>query len=1031
MTPEQLRHIDEVFCSAIELPSAERDEFVRRAFRQENTLYDKVRRMLEAHSQTGALNPPLVAAGQERLPPVFHSGQLAAGRYRIVRFLERGGMGEVYEAQDRELGIPVALKTLLPAIAADELMIARFKREIALSRTVTHRNVCKVFDIARHEREDGGEIVFLTMELLAGETLSAALNRNGAMTEAEALPLLAQMASALDASHRAGVIHRDFKPSNVMLVSEDGVIRAVVMDFGLARKFAATGDDATTVGSKLMGTLNYMAPELLTGAPATFASDMYAFGMTAYQMVAGRLPFSDEPPLAAAIARLRHPVPSPRMLCQNLDTRWETTILRSVDRKPENRFHKAGQFVAALRRETDSTTVTVLQPFRFVARAWARRAMLAAAIIVISAAGIAGAAWERARHRLPPEAQLMYSQGAADIDAGAYFAAGKALEEAVKLAPHAPLMRARLAEALLELDSPERASEQMLQARRENLLWLSKADRLHIEAIDLGITHEYAAAAAKYVQIARKRADNAEIDVDLGRAYGNAGRLDEAISAFRRAAEGPSRSPAAWLRLGEVYAVQRKKKLSEDAFAEADRLYQLTSNLEGIGETALQRGIAATGRSELDTGAEYLRSALHIAQYAGNWQQEITATLRLSTNAYLAGDPTAAERYAGDGLDLARHHNLNALAVRGLVNLGNAFRLKQNYEPAEQRYHEALDLAMEIPELHLVAYCQLSLAGLHWDMKRREEAASEASQALSFYRPHHYAKEALQSEIVIARFQRDGGQYEAALASLLSVLQTAQSLSDTQSMAAAHGDIGNLLFDRDHFPEALVHYRESLELASDAQQIGYAAMQCGNTLWRLGNYVDAEAMFGRADNAAEKFAPLYLQLLYSRAGMLLSQDKTKEAAEKARSAITSNIVRSAEFDANVSDILCLSLVRGGSPQAGLPFCERAWNAVSSSLDTSEKVDVAAAIVEARISAGKRDAALAIFMRMKPDLDYFPEVQWRVTALASLVNPDYRDSARNHLLSLIPILGLSYTTYRSRPDVDKLSRLIAEPVVSPH
>ena len=203
-----------------------------------------------------------------------------------------------------------------------------------------------------------------------------------------------------------------------------------------------------------------------------------------------------------------------------------------------------------------------------------------------------------------------------------------------------------------------------------------------------------------------------------------------------------------------------------------------------MAEVALQHGIAATARSDLDAGAKYLQSALDIAQHAGNWQQEITATLRSEHQfLYRRTIPTPQNGTLMMAWKWRAAISLDALAVRGLVSLGNAFRLKQDYSGAEQRYREALDLANEIHEPHLVANSRLSLAGLYWDMKRREQAAAEARQALSFYRPNHYAKEALQSETIIARFQRDTGDYDGALASLGSLLQTAESLQDTQSIA--------------------------------------------------------------------------------------------------------------------------------------------------------------------------------------------------------------------------------------------------------
>ncbi|MBZ0233227.1 MAG: serine/threonine protein kinase [Deltaproteobacteria bacterium] len=210
-------------------------------------------------------------------------GTIVAERWTIVRFLARGGMGAVYEAHDRLLDGPVALKTLRSGMAHE-----RFVREIQLARKVSHPNVCRIHDAGRH-----GGLSFLTMELLAGEPLSARLER-GPMSVVEARPILADLAAALDAAHAAGVIHRDFKPHNVMLVRRGGTLRAVVTDFGIARAADDTGDAALTADGELIGTPAYMAPEQVNGKPVTAATDVFSFGVVAYQMVTGALPFTGQ-----------------------------------------------------------------------------------------------------------------------------------------------------------------------------------------------------------------------------------------------------------------------------------------------------------------------------------------------------------------------------------------------------------------------------------------------------------------------------------------------------------------------------------------------------------------------------------------------------------------------------------------------------------------------------------------------------------------------------------------------------------------
>lgn len=269
LTPERWRKLSEIFNAARELDPAARDEFIGRECAGDEQMRAEVMRWLEEDAKgSGFLDRPVWGDRTESLPAAvaLSSGEIVSGRYRIVRFIARGGMGEVYEAEDLELKGRVALKTLLPEIAADPRMIARFKQEIQLSRQIAHPNVCKVFDVDRHPPGSSpSQIVLLSMEYLAGETLAQELERAGRMSVDEALPVVRQMAAALDAAHAAGVIHRDFKTSNVMLVPASGGVRAVVTDFGLARKAAPDDESTATLPGRVAGTLDYMAPELLSG----------------------------------------------------------------------------------------------------------------------------------------------------------------------------------------------------------------------------------------------------------------------------------------------------------------------------------------------------------------------------------------------------------------------------------------------------------------------------------------------------------------------------------------------------------------------------------------------------------------------------------------------------------------------------------------------------------------------------------------------------------------------------------------------
>lgn len=284
---------------------------------------------------------------------LFRRGQRVAERYRIVRFVALGGMGEVYEAEDEELETRIALKTLRPEVAlSDPRAAVRFKREIRLARQIAHPNVCRIFDLGHHRPPGCESIPFLTMEFLPGETLTARLRRSGRMGAAEALPLVRQMAEGLSAAHRAGIVHRDFKSGNVMLVPDplqEGGLRAVVTDFGIARTESSllSGSGDSTSG-EFLGTHAYMAPEQFENRPVTPATDLYAFGIVLFEMVTGSCPLTGDSLMATAAKRLAEPPPSPRRHVPSLSRKWETAILRCLERDPERRFAGAREVAAAL-----------------------------------------------------------------------------------------------------------------------------------------------------------------------------------------------------------------------------------------------------------------------------------------------------------------------------------------------------------------------------------------------------------------------------------------------------------------------------------------------------------------------------------------------------------------------------------------------------------------------------------------------------------------------------------------------------------
>jgi tRNA A-37 threonylcarbamoyl transferase component Bud32/tetratricopeptide (TPR) repeat protein len=285
----------------------------------------------------------------------FTPDEVVAGRFKILRFVARGGMGEVYEAEDLELKERIALKAVRLEMAQHGRSVDRFRREIQLARRVTHPNVCRTFDVFRHAQanEDGStrEILVVSMELLAGETLEQRIRRTGRFSTSAALPIVVQMAAGLQAAHQAGIVHRDFKSSNIILITagdDSGKVRAVITDFGLAHANTTFSGQSLTGSNDLVGTPAYMAPEQLHGGEITSRTDVYALGVVMFEMVTGGVPFVGDTPLATALKRLNEPAPSPRKLVSGLDPKWEQAILRCLERDPANRFVGTTEVVQAL-----------------------------------------------------------------------------------------------------------------------------------------------------------------------------------------------------------------------------------------------------------------------------------------------------------------------------------------------------------------------------------------------------------------------------------------------------------------------------------------------------------------------------------------------------------------------------------------------------------------------------------------------------------------------------------------------------------
>ncbi|HKS28777.1 MAG TPA: protein kinase [Pyrinomonadaceae bacterium] len=275
-------------------------------------------------------------------------GQMLTERYRIDERISEGGMGTVYRATHVLMDKRVAIKVLHPSLAADDKIVARFSREARAASRISHPHALNVTDFG--ESESG--VVFLVMEFLDGRTLKDVIQSEGPMPLARAVEIIKQVAGALDAAHAEGVVHRDLKSDNIMLMeAAGGTDWAKVLDFGIAKIKENTGntDPGLTAPNLIIGTPQYMSPEQCSQASAIDArSDIYSLGVIIYEMLTGHVPFAGESPTAIMMKHLQEPPPSVMEERDDLPPQVGMVITSALAKRPEDRFQSAGELSEAL-----------------------------------------------------------------------------------------------------------------------------------------------------------------------------------------------------------------------------------------------------------------------------------------------------------------------------------------------------------------------------------------------------------------------------------------------------------------------------------------------------------------------------------------------------------------------------------------------------------------------------------------------------------------------------------------------------------
>jgi serine/threonine-protein kinase len=265
-------------------------------------------------------------------------GSVLLARYKLNARVGVGGMATVYDGEDLLLGRRVAVKVPLPSFASDPAFVTRFENEARAAAALAHPNLVGVYDVG-----EDGETRFIVMEFVDGETLKDLIRREGPLQPEDLVQVGTQVADALDAAHRRGLVHRDVKPQNILLTPEG---RVKLADFGIA---LALGADSATRTGTVLGSVHYLAPEVARGESATPLSDIYGLGVVLYEMCTAQLPYAGDSPLAIALQHVESEPPRPSAWNPRVPPALEAIVLKAMAKAPGERYQTAAELAAALR----------------------------------------------------------------------------------------------------------------------------------------------------------------------------------------------------------------------------------------------------------------------------------------------------------------------------------------------------------------------------------------------------------------------------------------------------------------------------------------------------------------------------------------------------------------------------------------------------------------------------------------------------------------------------------------------------------
>ena len=772
-------------------------------------------------------------------------------KYRLIRPLGSGGMGDVYLARDTLLKRDVALKLIARDRIYDDRARRRLVREAQAAAALDHPCICAVYEV----NADPEGPAFIARQSVEGDTLAKRLRR-GPLDPERALRLFADLADALAAAHRHGVIHRDVKPENIVITPSG---RPKLLDFGIAHVAPGVADQDETTHTHLtgdgvlLGTPAYMSPEQVEGRPIDARSDLFSLGCVLFECLTGRPAFVGRTRIEVCAAVLHVEPPAPSSIQPELTERYDRLCRRLVMKNPGERLQTAQELLGAIRMLLPDQSASDPMGARSSRRTFPlRRLVLASVVAAVTLS--AGWLWQTERHLFEPapsaEAVRWYERGTSAIRDGAYESARRALEQALAITPDFPQLYVRLAEAHSDLDEESEAKDALLSVDRARL---PPSDRLRFDAITARTTGKLDVSVAKFQELAARDASDAAVWLDLGRAQELAGRPSDARVSYERAIQTDGQYAAGHLRLGLLEREQGQHERALEHLTHAERLYRAASHVEGETEALLGRGIVFAGVNEFAQAKSAVQRALVLASGLKSRSQEIRGQLVASSLTAAEGRLGDAEAQATAAVKLALDAGLDAVAANGLIDLASTLMQRRHGTEAARHLKQAIDLSERRRAHRTSLRARVTLASLSLDQGKPQEAIGLAEGTLDALRTRGYRRWELNALSIAARGYEYLGDYDRAAALSGEVLQMAETLNDDSQIADALENLAGQAMAQGLLPQALDKRRRQEEIHRRQQDMVNLAFDLQNhaeVLIRLGRGAEADALLDEIDERA-------------------------------------------------------------------------------------------------------------------------------------------------------------------------------------